>query len=50
MSGRSRVTNTLQGDYLGMKEAKYHRDLELIVDKVLQVRYEDYHKESQECR
>jgi hypothetical protein len=35
---------------LGMKETKYHRDLELIVDKVLQVRYEDYRKESQECR
>ena len=29
---------------LGMKEEKYHRDLELIVDKVLQVQYEDYHK------
>ena len=29
---------------LGMKERKYHKDLELIVDKVLQVRYEDYHK------
>ncbi len=29
---------------LGMKEPKYHRDLELLVDKVLQVRYEDYHK------
>jgi hypothetical protein len=28
---------------LGMKEPKYHRDLELIVDKILQVRYEDYH-------
>ena len=30
---------------LGMREDKYHRDLELIVDKVLQVQYEDYHKE-----
>jgi hypothetical protein len=29
---------------LGMKELKYHRDLELIVDKVLQVQYEDYHR------
>ena len=28
---------------LGMKEAKYHKDLELIVDKVLQVQYEDFH-------
>lgn len=27
---------------LGMQESKYHRDLELIVDKVLQVRYEAY--------
>lgn len=25
---------------LGMKEAKYHKDLELIVDKVLQVQYD----------
>jgi len=29
---------------LGMKEEKYHKDLELIVDKVLQVQYEDYHR------
>jgi hypothetical protein len=29
---------------LGMKVAKYHKDLELIVDKVLQVQYEDYHR------
>jgi hypothetical protein len=28
---------------LGMRKDKYHRDLELIVDKVLQVQYEDYH-------
>ena len=28
---------------LGMKEAKYHKDLELIVDKVLQVQYKDFH-------
>jgi hypothetical protein len=27
---------------LGMKEPKYHHDLELIVDRVLQVRYEEY--------
>jgi hypothetical protein len=31
---------------LGMKEQKYHKDLELIVDKVLQVRYEDCCKEA----
>ena len=29
---------------LGMKESKYHKDLELVVGKVLQVRYEDYHR------
>jgi hypothetical protein len=29
---------------LGMREQKYHKDLELIVDKVLQVRYKDYHR------
>jgi hypothetical protein len=28
---------------LGMKEPKYHRDLELIVDKVLKVQYEEIH-------
>ena len=31
---------------LGMKEPKYHRDLELVVDKVLQVRYEAYQGQS----
>jgi hypothetical protein len=29
---------------LGMKEAKYHRDLELIVERVLQDRYEQHSK------
>jgi hypothetical protein len=28
---------------LAMKEPKYHRDLELIVDKLLQLQYERYH-------
>ena len=28
---------------LGMKETKYHKDLELIVDKVLQMQYEVFH-------
>ncbi|MBN1815490.1 MAG: hypothetical protein JXA14_26895 [Anaerolineae bacterium] len=32
---------------LGMKEPKYHRDLELLVDKVLRVRYDEYQKENQ---
>jgi hypothetical protein len=38
------------GEAMGMKEPKYHRDLELIVDKALQVRYEEYQKENQERR
>jgi hypothetical protein len=29
---------------LGMKEQKYHKDLQLVVGKVLQVRYDEYHK------
>jgi hypothetical protein len=32
---------------LGMKEPKYHRDLELIVEKTLQVQYEKYHEKDQ---
>jgi hypothetical protein len=35
---------------LGMKEPKYHRDLELVVGEVLQVRYKEYQKENQERR
>jgi hypothetical protein len=31
---------------LGMKEPKYHRDLELIVDKVLRVQYAEVHHSS----
>lgn len=31
---------------LGMNESKYHRDLELIVDKVLRLQYEEVHHSS----
>jgi hypothetical protein len=32
---------------LGMKVPKYHRDLELIVEKALQVQYEKYHEKKE---